>query len=78
MIGSEACIGKRGYLTYGEAKSAGNRLNRNRGGAKGNIYKCDDCRRFHVGNTFGKLKRYRFKRNKVRERLRNGREVFSD
>ena len=57
------CYGKTAYQSYYGANRQSNKLNRQRDGARVNIYRCSTCHDWHVGNSLGTIKRKRVSRN---------------
>ena len=48
------CSGKRDHRTYWQAHRVAKYLNRIRDGARCDVYRCDNCKHWHVGNTMRK------------------------
>lgn len=68
------CQGKKTYISYAHARQAAYNVNRHNQHAKANVYRCDSCHQWHVGNTLGgNPRRRRLPAYTAEERRLNGR-----
>lgn len=71
------CYGKKYYGTYWQANRGSKNLGRNRSGAKPNIYKCNYCGGWHVGNSLHTTKRMN-RHSFNQEGMKNARITISE
>lgn len=71
MDGNAGCYGKKVFHTYWEASRNAKGLKRQFNGAKANVYRCDRCRQYHVGNSLGKKEKHYGSRKQITDNYRS-------
>ena len=70
-----SCEGKKRYTSYSQAERSSKGLLRRRHNSKINIYRCDNCSFYHIGNTMGKFKHKQVGRNVEKREYRGGIQI---
>jgi len=70
--GNSSCSGKKVFTSWYAAQRSANQLNKFREGAKANVYKCNSCKSFHVGNSMGTMKHRRPSRHTLKGIAKHG------